>query len=196
MGQIDTLFKNNREWSLRMRERDPYYFSKLVHVHKPQYLWIGCSDSRVPANEITGLLPGEVFVHRNIANIIYPEDLNCISVVQYAVDVLKVKHIIVCGHYNCGGVRAVVESRKLGNLDLWLKDIREIVRENSAALKKIKGKMKKINFICELNVIRQARKVVRLEPVIRAIKRKQPLHIHGCIYDLKNGLIKQLEQIC
>lgn len=175
-----------------MRRKDPRYFSKLVRVQKPEYLWIGCSDSRVPANEITGLLPGELFVHRNIANIVYLDDLNCISVVQYAVDVLKVKHIIVCGHYNCGGVKAVVEARKLGKTDLWLKDIRDTMRENSVVLNKIKTQKGKVDLLCELSVLRQAQKITQLKPVACAMKGRRRLSVHAWIYNLNDGLIKEL----
>lgn len=192
VDHIESLFKNNRNWSLRIRKKDPAYFRKLVRVQKPAYLWIGCSDSRVPANEITGLLPGELFVHRNIANIVYLDDLNCTSVVCYAVDVLKVKHIIVCGHYNCGGVKAVVESRRLGRVSLWLRDIKRVMRENGEALKKMKTEREKIDFLCEMNVLRQARNVMQLEPVARAMKGNRHLRVHAWIYDLNDGLVKEL----
>jgi carbonic anhydrase len=192
MAPVETLFKNNEHWSLLMKKRDPRYFSRLVRIQKPEYLWIGCSDSRVPANEITGLMPGELFVHRNIANIVYLDDLNCVSVIRYAVDILKVNHIIVCGHYNCAGIKAALESRKLGKIDLWLKDIRHTMRENILSLNKIKAKKRKIDFLCELNVIRQVQKITRLKCVAHAMKGKRCLRVHAWIYDLNNGLIKDL----
>jgi len=194
MDEIKALFENNKKWSLRMKRKDPRYFRKLSRIQKPEFLWIGCSDSRVPANEIIGLLPGELFVHRNIANIVYPGDLNCLSVLQYAVEVLKVKHIIVCGHYNCGGVRAVVESRKLGRIDSWLKDIRDTMHKNARELKISRTKKEKIDRLCELNVLRQARNVRRLKFVASALKAKRLLTVHAWIYDLNDGLIKELSR--
>ena len=192
MNEIKTLFENNKKWSFRIRRKDPRYFQRLSRIQRPEFLWIGCSDSRVPANEIIGLLPGELFVHRNIANIVYADDLNCLSVLQYAIEVLRVKHIIVCGHYNCGGVRAVVESRRLGMTDAWLKDIRDTMHRNAAELKKYKTKTEKINRLCELNVLRQAANVSRLKFVASALKKKSLLTVHAWIYDLSDGLVKEL----
>ncbi|MBU1726717.1 MAG: carbonic anhydrase [Candidatus Omnitrophica bacterium] len=192
MSEIKVLFENNKKWSLRMKRNDPLYFQKLSLLQEPQFLWIGCSDSRVPANEIIGLFPGELFVHRNIANIVYANDINCLSVLQYAVEVLKVKHVIVCGHYNCGGVKAVVESRKLGRADAWLKSIRDIMIQNAPELKQLRKKMDKIDRLCELNAIQQAQNVCQTKFVQRAWKAKKTLSIHAWIYNLRDGLIKEL----
>lgn len=193
MDEMKALFVNNRKWSLRMRRKDRFYFQRLSRLQKPQFLWIGCSDSRVPANEIVGLLPGELFVHRNIANIVYLNDLNCMSVLDYAVEVLKVKHIIVCGHYGCGGVQAAVEGRKLGRTNVWLRDIKETMSKNGSDFKKLKTKTAIVDRLCELNVLRQAGKMSRAQCVRRAIKIGQPIYIHAWIYDLRNGLIKALK---
>lgn len=193
MSEIEALLINNRKWSLRMRRKDRLYFKRLSGLQKPRFLWIGCSDSRVPANEIVGLLPGELFVHRNVANMVYSNDLNCASVLYYAVKVLKVRHIIVCGHYNCGGVRAVLEGRRLGRTDMWLKDIKDTMRKNAHELKKINTKSAKADYLCELNVFRQAEKVSKMECVRHALKMGQPLTIHAWIYNLRDGLIKALE---
>ncbi len=192
MNEIKALFSNNKKWSLRMTRKDKYYFRRLARLHKPQFLWIGCSDSRVPANEIVGLLPGELFVHRNVANMVYPNDLNCVSVLEYAVKVLQIKHLIVCGHYNCGGVRAVVEKRKLGRTNIWLREIKDTMLKNKFELSKVKTESAKINRLCELNVLRQAEKLAQIDCVRRAIKAGQAF-IHTWIYDLHDGLIKILE---
>jgi carbonic anhydrase len=190
--RIETLFTNNREWAFNVKKKDPKFFGKLSRLQKPQFLWIGCSDSRVPANEITGLLPGELFVHRNIANMVYPGDLNCLSVLQYAIEVLKVKHVIVCGHYGCGGVKAVIESNKLGEADAWLKSIRDSMAHNLLELKRIKRKSERINRLCELNVLQQTQNLCKVKFVQRAWKKGHLLSIHAWIYNLRDGLIKEL----
>lgn len=193
MDEIKKLFLNNKKWSLQMTKKDRLYFRRLARLHKPQFLWIGCSDSRVPANEIVGLLPGELFVHRNVANMIYRNDINCISVLEFAVKALKVKHIIVCGHYNCGGVRAVVEGRRLGRTNIWLREIKDIMRDHRRELEKLKTISARIDRLCELNVMRQAKKVAQIDCVRHAMAKGQPLHIHTWIYNLRDGLIKALK---
>lgn len=194
MDAIATLFANNRRWSRRMTRKDRRYFRKLSALQKPQFLWIGCSDSRVPANEIVGLLPGELFVHRNIANMVYPDDLNCASVLSYAVEVLRVRHIIVCGHYNCGGVRAVVEGCVPGRTGAWLRDIRETMRRHDRALRKLRTRAARVDRLCELNVLRQAQRVAGTACVRRAMRAGQPLAIHAWIYDLRDGLVRELDR--
>ena len=189
---VENLLINNKKWSCNIRRRDPKFFRKLSRLHKPEFLWIGCSDSRVPANEITGLLPGELFVHRNVANMVYSNDLNCLSVLQYAIEVLKVKYVILCGHYGCGGVRAVVESNKLGEADAWLKSIREISAQNLPELRKIKRKSERIDRLCELNVLQQAQNVRKIRFVQKAMKKGYLIGIHAWIYNLRDGLIKEL----
>jgi len=174
-----------------MTARDPGFFQRLSGQQKPQYLWIGCADSRVPANEIVGLLPGELFVHRNVSNVVTADDLNCLSVIQYAVDVLQVEHIIVCGHFGCGGVEAVVEDRKLGLSDKWLKHVRDVHdkhRESLAALEK----PARFDRLCELNVIEQVLNVAQTSIVRDAWSRKQTLNIHGWIYAINDGLLRDL----
>lgn len=175
-----------------MTTHDPDFFRKLAGQQTPEYLWIGCSDSRVPANEIIGLLPGEVFVHRNVANIVVHTDLICLSVIQYAVEVLKVKHIIVCGHYGCGGVRAATESRELGLIDNWLRHIKDIYQKHSPLLEAILDEQQRANRLCELNVIEQAKNVCHTTIVQRAWERGQSLAVHGWIYGLHDGFLKDL----
>jgi carbonic anhydrase len=189
---LQHLFDNNRAWATSMTEHDPDFFRKLVGQQTPDYLWIGCSDSRVPANEIIGLLPGEVFVHRNVANIVVHTDLNCLSVIQYAVEVLKVKHVIVCGHYGCGGVRAAMQSNELGLIDNWLRHIRDIHQKHSELLDSINDEEQRVNRLCELNVIEQVNNVCHTTIVQRAWKLGQSLAVHGWIYDLHDGLLKDL----
>ena len=185
------LFENNRRWVAQMTERDPGFFQRLSRQQTPQYLWIGCADSRVPANEIVGLLPGELFVHRNISNLVAVDDTNCLSVIQYAVDVLRVRHIIVCGHYGCGGVEAVLEDRNLGLSDKWLKyvhDVRDKHLQRLGALDKVL----RFNRLCELNVIEQVLNVARTGIVRDAWSRQQGISIHGWIYAIDNGLLRDL----
>jgi carbonic anhydrase len=194
MKKIEVLFANNRKWALSMKKKEPHFFEKLSRLQKPQFLWIGCSDSRVPANEIIGLLPGELFVHRNVGNIVYSSDLNCLSVLQYAIQVLKIKNIIVCGHYNCGGIRAVVESRRLGEIDVWLESIRDCMVKHASELRVIRNRGHKIDRLCELNVLQQAYNVSRTKFVQRAWKKGQALSIHAWIYSLNDGIIKELRR--
>ena len=185
------LFENNRAWAERMITREPEFFDKLAHLQNPEYLWIGCSDSRVPANQITGLQPGEVFVHRNVANVVVHTDLNCLSVMQFAVDVLKVKHIIVCGHYGCGGVRAALTGEILGLIDNWRRHIQD-VRDKHAGLLTPLGDEAALDRLCELNVIEQVVNVARTTILRDAWQRGQPITVHGWIYGLSNGQLRDL----
>ena len=185
------LFENNRAWAERMLAQEPEFFDKLAHLQNPEYLWIGCSDSRVPANQITGLQPGEVFVHRNVANVVVHTDLNCLSVMQFAVDVLKVKHIIVCGHYGCGGVRAALTGERLGLIDNWLRHIQD-VRDRHAALLASLDDEAASNRLCELNVIEQVANVAQTTILRDAWERGQPIAVHGWIYGLSDGRLRDL----
>lgn len=191
MQTLEHLLDNNRRWADSMNARDPEFFQKLSEQQTPEYLWIGCSDSRVPANEIVDLMPGELFVHRNVANVVVHTDLNCLSVIQFAVDVLKVKHIIVCGHYGCGGVRAALEGRRLGLIDNWLRHIQDVMMKRSADLGGLEGE-EGVNRLCELNVIEQVLNVAHTTIVQDAWERGQRLAVHGWIYGLDNGLVSDL----
>jgi len=192
MKYLPQLFANNRAWAERIRADDPHFFETLAKQQSPEYLWIGCSDSRVPANEIVGLMPGEVFVHRNISNLVIHTDMNCLSVIQFAVEVLKVKHIIVCGHYGCGGVKAALEEKPHGLIDNWLRDIQETASIYPDELSTLHGE-EKVDRLCELNVIEQVRKVAHTTVVQDAWQRGQGLTIHGWIYSIKNGLLGDLD---
>lgn len=192
MTSLQGLFQNNRRWAGRMREADPGFFDKLSEQQSPEYLWIGCSDSRVPANQIVDLLPGELFVHRNIANMVLHTDLNCLSVIQYAVDVLKVKHILVTGHYGCGGVRASMQDNQLGLIDGWLRTIRDLYYENRDVLAQLPTEEERVDRLCELNVIQQVANVGHTSIVQNAWHRGQSLSVHGCIYGIKDGRWKSL----
>ena len=192
MADIHDLFENNKRWASSITESDPDFFKKLVAQQAPKYLWIGCSDSRVPANQIVGLLPGDLFVHRNVANLVVHTDLNCLSVVQYAVDVLKVEHIIVCGHYGCGGVQAAFEDRKVGLVTNWLRHIQDVAERFHGELTKLPDQTQRLDRLCELNVLEQSRNLVQSSIVQTAWERKQPLTIHGFIYSIHNGLLKDL----
>lgn len=189
---LDHLIRNNRAWAAGKVASDPDFFRRLERQQAPQYLWIGCSDSRVPANEIVGLDPGEMFVHRNVANLAPPQDANYLSVLQFAVDVLKVKHILVVGHYGCGGIAAAVDGERRGLVDHWLHPIREIHEEHRAALATIADKKARLDRLCELNVIRQVRNVTSDVFVQEAWARGQPLVVHGWVYALSDGLVKDL----
>jgi carbonic anhydrase len=189
---LDHLKANNRAWAERMCSDDPGFFSRLERQQAPEYLWIGCSDSRVPANEIVGLDPGELFVHRNVANLASPQDANYLSVLQFAVDVLKVKHIIVVGHYGCGGVSAAVDGKRRGLVDHWLHPIRETYHEHRPELDAISDRRDRLNRLCELNVIRQAKNVASDVFVHEAWERGQELYVHGWVYSLSNGLVRDL----
>jgi carbonic anhydrase len=191
MRKLPLLFANNKHWSETIRQRDPDFFTRLQHQQTPAYLWIGCSDSRVPANEIVGLLPGELFVHRNVANVVVHADLNCLSVMQYAVDVLQVQHIIVCGHYGCGGVKAALLDQRAGLVDNWLRHVQD-VREKHEALIAAAAESQRWNLLCELNVIEQVINVCQTTVIQDAWKKDQPLTIHGWIYGLGDGLLKDL----
>ena len=193
MKRLDKLLTNNRLWAAGMRAREPDFFNKLSQIQTPEFLWIGCSDSRVPANQITGLAPGEVFVHRNVANIVVHADLNCLSVLQYAVDVLKVKHVIVCGHYGCGGVTAAHDNLKLGLIDNWLRHVQDVRQKHREALDAIQSRDSRIARLCELNVIEQAVNVVHTTVVQDAWARGQELTVHGWAYDLNDGVIRDLK---
>jgi carbonic anhydrase len=192
MNAIKTLLDNNRQWSKRMTECQAGYFQQLAAQHAPDYLWIGCSDSRVPANEIVGLLPGELFVHRNVANLVYPADLNCLSVVEYAVDVLKVQDIIVCGHYGCGGVKAALDLLSHGLIDNWLTKIKDVYVRHHEDVDSLKTKEERVNRLCELNVIEQVKSLSHTTIIQDAWRRRQRLTIHGWIYALQDGLIRDL----
>jgi carbonic anhydrase len=186
------LLDNNKKWVADQLSVDPTYFDKLAQSQHPEYLWIGCSDSRVPANQITGTQPGDVFVHRNIANMVIHSDMNMLSVLSYAVEVLKVKHIIVCGHYGCGGVLAAMENKQFGLIDNWLRHIKDVYRLHYKELNSIQDKKQKADRLVELNVIEQVQDLGKTSIVQNAWKREQPLHLHGWVYDVKDGLIKDL----
>ena len=186
------LFENNRRWSEKIKARDPDFFNRLTGLQSPEYLWIGCSDSRVPANEIVNLLPGELFVHRNVANIVVHTDLNCLSVIQFAVDVLKVKHIIVCGHYGCGGVRAAFLNNRFGLIDNWLRHIQDIKKKHQKIIDSTGPEERKIDLLCELNVIEQVLNVCETTIIQDAWRRGETVAVHGWIYGLKDGLLHDL----
>ena len=186
------LFDNNRRWAAAIKARDPHFFTRLSQLQAPEYLWIGCSDSRVPANEIVGLAPGELFVHRNVANIVVHTDLNCLSVMQYAVDFLKVKDIIVCGHYGCGGVRAAVCNQQLGLIDNWLRHVQDVAYKHIGALATLTDENERVDRVCELNVLEQVANVCQTTVVQDAWRRGQEVSVHGWIYRLDDGLIRNL----
>lgn len=186
---IERLFANNRDWAARMRTGDPEFFDRLAHLQAPQFLWIGCSDSRVPANEISGLLPGEVFVHRNIANVVVHTDLNCLSVIQFAVDVLKVRHVMVVGHYGCGGVRAALDNLRLGLSDNWVRHVQDVRDKHAEFLAGIEDGDVRWQRLCELNVLEQAVNVVATTIVRDAWARGQVLSVHAWVYGLADGLL-------
>jgi carbonic anhydrase len=192
MDDIDSLFANNRAWARRMVEDDPAFFSRLAEQQAPRYLWIGCSDSRVPANQIIGLAPGEIFVHRNVANLVVFTDLNCLSVLQYAIDVLKVEHVMVVGHYGCGGIQAVLERRKVGLADAWLQHVEDLMHTHARRLDAIEDPHERSDRLCEINVIEQVGHVSRLPIVEEAWNRGQKLVLHGMIYGIHDGLLREL----
>ena len=192
MGPLDHLFKQNRAWADGIRARDPEFFLKLSRQQAPEYLWIGCSDSRVPANEIVNLLPGELFVHRNIANVVVHTDLNCLSVMQFAVDVLKVKHIIVCGHYGCSGVHAALRCDRVGLADNWLRHVQDVAEKHETCVHRAGDEWARENTLCELNVIEQVGNVCQTTIVRDAWERGQAVTVHGWIYGLKDGIIRNL----
>src|SRR5256714_8761306 len=193
MRTLGKLFENNRAWAARIRQHDPDFFRKLSEQQLPAYLWIGCSDSRVPANEIVGLLPGELFVHRNIANLVVHTDLNCLSVMQFAVELLKVRHIIVCGHYGCSGVQAALRRDRLGLSDNWLRHLQDVRHKHATLLDKALSDAEAADRLCELNVVEQVANVCHTTLAPNAWQRGQELAVHGWIYGIGDGLLKDLD---
>ena len=190
--EYQDLFENNRRWARGVLQGDPDFFRRLSRQQTPRFLWIGCADSRVPANEIVGLLPGEIFVHRNVANLVVDGDLNCLSVLQFAVDVLKVEHIIVCGHYGCGGVDAAWRGRSLGLIDQWIRHVKEIAGKHRGQLDAM-ADGEAIAKLCELNVLQQSLNACKTQIIQEAWRRNQQVSVHGWIYGLQDGLIRDLE---
>ena len=193
MRMLPELIQNNRRWANDMTKSDPKFFERLSEKQSPQFLWIGCSDSRVPANQIVGLDPGEVFVHRNIANVVVHTDFNCLSVIEYAVAVLRVKHIIVCGHYGCGGVKAASENHHLGLIDNWLRHIRDVRQKHEGLLSMIGPDSIRLDRLCELNVVEQVNNVCHTSVVQTAWEQGQSLAVHGWIYSIQDGLINDMD---
>jgi carbonic anhydrase len=189
---LKELFDRNRAWAADVRRRDPQFFERLRNQQAPQFLWIGCADSRVPANEICGLAPGEMFVHRNVANVVVHADSNCLSCLQYAVDVLKVRDIIVCGHYGCGGVLAALRDDRLGLVDNWLRHVQDVKHKHRIEMDRLKGEVERHRRLCELNVIEQVNNVSQTTVLREAWARGQELAIHGWIYDVGDGLLHDL----
>ena len=195
MRDLLRLFNNNREWSDRMHAEDPGFFEKLARQQVPRYLWIGCADSRVPANEIVGLLPGELFVHRNVANLVVQTDLNCLSVLQFGVDLLRVEHVIVCGHYGCSGVRAAMSGVRVGLADNWLRQVEAVSTRHAAILSAIPDPERRLDVLCELNVIEQVVNVARTTVIQDAWARDQQLTLHGWVYGIRDGLLRDLDMV-
>lgn len=193
MTHLAQLIENNRAWAAGMTRRDPGFFSRLREVQSPRYMWIGCADSRVPANEIVGLLPGEMFVHRNVANVVVHTDLNCLSVLQYAVDVLKIRDIIVCGHYGCGGIQAAATQRSLGLIDNWLRHVQDVAARHAVEFAPSMSAEARADRLCELNVLEQALNVCQTTVIQEAWRRSQPVTVHGWIYSLEDGLVRNLD---
>lgn len=192
MSDLQHLFEQNRQWSGQMQAEDPDFFKRLASIQSPEYLWIGCSDSRVPANQITGLLPGEVFVHRNVANLVVHSDLNCLSVLQFAVDVLRVKHILVVGHYGCGGIKAAHDNLRLGLVDNWLRHIQDVKQKHARLLDACPDTQSRLDRLCELNVVEQVLNVAQTTVLQEAWNRGQDITVHGWIFGLDNGLAQDL----
>jgi carbonic anhydrase len=192
MCTLPDLFERNRAWADRVSSADPTFFLRLSQQQSPKYMWIGCADSRVPANEIVGLLPGEMFVHRNVANVVVHTDLNCLSVLQYAVDVLRVEHLIVCGHFGCGGIQAAWRGRPLGLIDNWLRHVQDVADRHRPFLKSQSDEPATLDSLCSLNVLEQAMNVSRTTIIQDAWQRRQRLAIHGWVYRLQDGLIRDL----
>jgi carbonic anhydrase len=193
MRVLSHLFDNNRAWAAEMTRQDPEFFTRLSQQQAPRYFWIGCSDSRVPANQIVGLLPGEMFVHRNVANVVIHTDLNCLAALQFAVDVLRVEHIIVCGHYSCGGVSAALRDDKLGLIDNWLRHVQDVRWKHQTELDAHESDVARHNRLCELNVMEQVVNVSKTTVVRDAWARGQSLAVHGWVYDLSDGLLRDLD---
>ena len=191
MQALQYLFDNNYKWANKIKQQNPDFFRQLSTQQSPEYLWIGCSDSRVPANQIIDLQPGEVFVHRNIANVVVHTDLNCLSVIQYAVDILQVKHIIVCGHYGCGGIQAALENQEHGLIDNWLRHIKDVIRFQEHRFNGLTHQQQ-LDLLCELNVIEQVKNISNTTIVQNAWKKGKPLTLHGWIYRIENGILKDL----
>ena len=192
MKTLKRLFDNNSQWANSIKSNDPDFFTRLSKQQRPEYLWIGCSDSRVPANQIVNLQPGEVFVHRNIANVVVHTDLNCLSVIQYAVEVLKVKHIILCGHYGCSGVKAALDDEEHGMIDNWLRHLKDVIRLHQDKFTGLTLN-DKVNLLCELNVTEQVKNICDTNTVQNAWKRNEKLYIHGWIYNIENGILQDME---
>jgi len=192
MSSLADLFSNNKSWAQDLSARDPKFFEQLAVQQRPEYLWIGCADSRVPAEELVGLAPGEVFVHRNVANVVVHTDFNSLSVMQFAVDVLKVKHIIVCGHYGCGGVHATLRGDRVGLADNWLRHVDDVLQKHSSLLSQWQDESMRLNHLCELNVIEQVANVCKTTVVRDAWERGQELSVHGWIYGMRDGLLRDL----
>ena len=192
MRVLKDLFERNSNWATKVKQEDPDFFLELSRQQSPEYLWIGCSDSRVPATELVDLRPGEMFVHRNIANLIVHSDLNCLSVIQYAVEVLKVKHIIVCGHYGCGGVRAALDNQDHGLIDNWLRHIKDIYRCHQESIDALPTDKQKLDLLCELNIVEQVANVCHTTIVQNAWKSGQDLTVHGWIYSIEDGILHDL----
>jgi carbonic anhydrase len=190
--ELEGLLQKNREWARGVAEAQPDFFTNLAAQQAPRFLWIGCSDSRVPANQILGLLPGEIFVHRNVANVVVHSDLNCLSVVQYAVDVLKVEHILVVGHYGCGGVAAALRQQKFGLIDNWLRHVQDVYKRNQAGMFKLIDEESRLKRLCELNAIEQAINVAQTTLLQDAWDRGQKVAIHALVYDLHDGVLHRL----
>jgi carbonic anhydrase len=193
MTDLKRLLEQNRAWAESITASDPEFFQTLAKQQSPSFLWIGCSDSRVPATQLVGMVPGEMFVHRNVANVVVHTDFNCLSVMQYAVDVLKVNHIIVCGHDGCGGVKAAMENLQFGLIDNWLRHVQDVMHAHKDALAKIENESERVDRLCELNVIEQVKSVSRTTIVQNAWQRGQELAVHGWIYGLQDGLLRDLE---
>lgn len=193
MEDLKYLFDQNVKWSNKMKGDDEHFFDKLVDQQSPEYLWIGCSDSRVPANEIVGLLPGELFVHRNVANLVVQTDFNCLSVLQYAIEILKVKHVIICGHYGCGGVQAALGTKRNGLIDNWLHGIKRLYKRNQDKVDCLGSDKERLDKMCELNVRQQVHNVCYTSIVQDAWQRGQELSVHGWIYDIKDGELKNMD---
>jgi len=192
MSTIEHLFENNKKWADKLTAENPDFFQSLSEQQSPEYLWIGCSDSRVPANQLLGMPPGEIFVHRNIANQVIHTDLNCLSVIQFAVDTLKVKHIIVCGHYKCGGISAAFDNKSHGLIDNWLRHIQDVYRFNKEKLDAVTDESERLNLMCDLNVIEQVSNVCNTSILRNAWRNKQDVTVHGLVYNLHDGILKDL----
>ena len=192
MSDLNHLLEKNRAWAAQIKEHDPTFFQRLSHQQSPEYLWIGCSDSRVPSTQLVDLQPGEMFVNRNVANVVIHTDLNCLSLTQFAVEVLRVKHIIVCGHYGCGGVQAALANNKLGLIDNWLRHVQDVMQKHGRLISEFDDEERRARRLCELNVIEQVVNVCQTTIVEQAWEKGQELTVHGWIYGLEDGLVRDL----